>query len=61
VYRQSTVGDPHEAVAVTLIHLRDGRIAQLIRFAMPNLFGRFGLPEQLPVAASPIVVSLNPR
>jgi RNA polymerase sigma-70 factor (ECF subfamily) len=52
VYRQSTVGGPHDAAALTLVRVRDGRIVELIRFATPYLFRSFGLPEQLPVGAS---------
>jgi RNA polymerase sigma-70 factor (ECF subfamily) len=59
VYRQSTVGSRHEAAALTLIDVRGERIAELIRFGTPTLFRSFGLPEQLPLAASPPVVSLN--
>jgi len=53
VYRQSIVRGPHEAAALTLIQMSDGRIAQLIRFGLPRLFGSFGLPQQLSPAATP--------
>src|SRR5215510_7493558 len=49
VYRQTNLGEPHEAMAVTLLFARDGRIAQLIRFASPRLFRHFGLPDRLPI------------
>ncbi|HME91773.1 MAG TPA: nuclear transport factor 2 family protein, partial [Myxococcaceae bacterium] len=53
VYRQTNLGQPHEATAVTLLFARDGRIAQMIRFASPRLFRHFGLPDRLPISHAP--------
>jgi RNA polymerase sigma-70 factor (ECF subfamily) len=53
VYRQRAIGQPHEATAITLVSARQGRIAQMIRFASPKLFPRFGLPDRLPISSSP--------
>ncbi len=37
--KEAAEGDPREATALTSVYIREGRIAQLLRFAMPNLFG----------------------
>ncbi|HME91877.1 MAG TPA: hypothetical protein VKE49_10660, partial [Myxococcaceae bacterium] len=53
VYRQTNPGGPHQATAITLVFVRDGRITQLIRFASPRLFHHFGLPDRLPISPAP--------
>jgi RNA polymerase sigma-70 factor (ECF subfamily) len=52
VYRQEAVRGAHEAHAIISMRVRGGRIAQLTAFAMRDLFGLLGLPDQLPVVAS---------
>jgi RNA polymerase sigma-70 factor (ECF subfamily) len=52
VYRQEAVGGAHEAHAIISMGVRGGHIAQLIAFAMPDLFRLLGLPDQLPVGTS---------
>jgi RNA polymerase sigma-70 factor, ECF subfamily len=47
VYRQQTVGGPHQAAAISLLSMRDGEIAGIVRFGFPWLFPRFGLAPQL--------------
>ncbi len=53
VYRQTAGGLAHEATAITLLSVRNGRIPQLVRFASPQLFSRFGLMDRLEGAAWP--------
>jgi hypothetical protein len=38
----------YEAVAITLLAIRGGRVSQMTRFAFPRLFPLFGLPSHLP-------------
>ena len=45
--RPPTPGAAFEPSAITLLTLRDGQIAQLIRFAFPRLFPLFELPLHL--------------
>ncbi|WXB15342.1 RNA polymerase subunit sigma-70 [Pendulispora albinea] len=52
VFRQKTAGDPYEAAAMTVLAMRRGRIARMIRFASPNLFSYFDLSES-PRSARP--------
>jgi RNA polymerase sigma-70 factor (ECF subfamily) len=47
VYRQQTAGGPHEAAAISLLSIREGDIAGIVRFGFPSLFPRFGLAPQL--------------
>ena len=48
--------DPSRAVylpmALQVLTLRDRRIADITGFVMPSVFPYFGLPEELPSAAS---------
>ena len=55
VYRQSSTGRPHEATAITLLSARHGRLVQMVRFASPKLFPRFGLPDRLPISSAPAI------
>jgi RNA polymerase sigma-70 factor, ECF subfamily len=49
VYRRPlTAGAAYQAVAVTLVAIRDDRVSQMTRFAFPRLFPLFGLPSHLP-------------
>jgi RNA polymerase sigma-70 factor (ECF subfamily) len=48
LYRRPAAPDAgYEAVAVFLLAIRGGRVAQLTRFAFPRLFALFGLPSRL--------------
>jgi hypothetical protein len=38
----------YEAVAITLLAIRGGRVSQMTRFVFPRLFPLFGLPSHLP-------------
>jgi RNA polymerase sigma-70 factor (ECF subfamily) len=46
LYRRPAPDAPFEPSAITLLVLRDERVAELIRFAFPRLFPLFGLPAQ---------------
>ena len=48
VYRRPmTPNAVYEAVAITLLAIREGRVSQMTRFAFPRLFPLFGLPSHL--------------
>jgi RNA polymerase sigma-70 factor (ECF subfamily) len=45
--RPRTPNAMYEAVAITLVAFRGGRVSQMTRFAFPKLFPLFGLPARL--------------
>jgi RNA polymerase sigma-70 factor (ECF subfamily) len=46
--RPMTPNAVYEAVAITLLAIRGGRVSQMTRFVFPRLFPLFGLPSHLP-------------
>lgn len=54
VYRQEAMEGAHEAHAVISMGVSGGRIAQLIAFATPSLFGLLGLPDRFPAGAGTV-------
>jgi RNA polymerase sigma-70 factor (ECF subfamily) len=47
VYTAPPTDGEFRGEAINVLTMRDGRVTQLIRFAAPQLFARFGLPAQL--------------
>jgi RNA polymerase sigma-70 factor (ECF subfamily) len=47
VYAAPITGGAFEPVAITLFTMRDGAVAEITKFTMPDLFGVFGLPDRL--------------
>ena len=52
VYAAPIEGGTFEPVAITLFTIRDGLVAEITKFTMPQLFPLFGLPDRLPDASS---------
>ncbi len=50
LYARPIAGGSYEPVGITLLTIRDGLVHRLVRFAIPGLFARFGLPDRLPDA-----------
>ena len=50
VYAAPIEGGTFDPVAITLFTIRDGLVAEITKFTMPQLFPSFGLPEHLPDA-----------
>jgi RNA polymerase sigma-70 factor, ECF subfamily len=46
-YRREPGGAIYRAAVLDVITLRDGRIAEVVAFARPEWFARFGLPDRL--------------
>jgi RNA polymerase sigma-70 factor (ECF subfamily) len=48
VYTRPMAGGVYEPAALTLLTIRGGLFSQMVRFASPHVFPRFGLPDRLP-------------
>jgi RNA polymerase sigma-70 factor (ECF subfamily) len=46
VYTRPVEGGAYRAAGITVLCMRGGLVTQVTRFVMPQLFPRFGLPEQ---------------